>query len=58
MQSALMTDQGTLAEPAAQEQGARRRPLRVGCRDCGHLGRLQVRTPVPTRSPGAWIVPP
>ena len=36
--------------------GEHRLPIRVRCRDCGELGRLQIRPPVPTR-PGSvgWI---
>ena len=44
-----------LAELVAQGHGERRLPLRVRCRDCGEVGRLQVRPPVPTRGPGACM---
>jgi len=47
-----------LADVVAQGHGARRLPLAVRCRDCGDVDRLQVRTPVPTCSPGGWIAPP
>jgi len=47
-----------LAETVAQGKGALRLPLWVRCRDCGEVGRLQVRPPVPTRGPGGWITPP
>lgn len=33
-------------------------PLSVRCRDCGEVGQLQVRPPMPTRSIGGWITPP
>jgi len=40
----------------AQGKGSLRLPITVHCRDCGEVGRLQVRPPVPQRS-GArgWI---
>jgi hypothetical protein len=38
--------------------GDRRLPIRVRCRECGELGRLQVRPPVPTRGAGGWLEPP
>ena len=37
--------------------GERRLPIRVRCRACGDLGRLQVRPPVPVRGPGGWMEP-
>ena len=37
------------AEMVAQGHGARRLPLTVRCRNCGAVGRLQVRPRVPTR---------
>ena len=44
-----------LAEMVAQGKGSLRLPLRVRCRDCGAIGRLQVRPPVPTYSnPHGW----
>jgi len=42
-------------DPAAMVSGGhgdRRLPVRARCQVCGDLGRLQVRPPVPTRSPG------
>ena len=45
-----------LAELVAQGHGARRLPFKVRCRDCGEVGRLQVRPPVPTRPASVgWI---
>jgi hypothetical protein len=41
-----------------QGKGSLRLPLRVRCRDCGEVGRLQVRPPVPVRSSAGWITPP
>ena len=46
-----------LAEMVAQGKGSLRLPIRVRCRDCGEIGRLQVRPPVPTRGPGGWMEP-
>jgi len=46
-----------LAETAAQGKGSLRLRLGVRCKDCGAVGRLQVRPPVPTRGPGGWIEP-
>jgi len=37
--------------------GEGRLPIRARCRDCGDLGRLQVRPPVPTHGPGGWMEP-
>lgn len=34
----------------AQGQGSRRLPIAVRCRDCGELGQVQVRQPVPRRA--------
>jgi RNase P subunit RPR2 len=39
-------------------QGAKRLPLRVRCRECGEVGQLQVRPPMPARSSTGWIAPP
>ena len=36
-------------------RGEVRLPLRVRCRDCGEVGQLQVRPPVPTRTPHGWM---
>ena len=36
-----------LAAIVAAGYGDRRLPIKVRCRDCGEVGRLQVRTPVP-----------
>ena len=47
-----------LAGMVEQGKGPLRLPIRVRCRDCGDVGRLQVRPPVPTRSPTGWIQPP
>jgi hypothetical protein len=38
--------------------GARRLPLTVRCRECGEVGTLQVRPPMPARSSTGWISPP
>jgi ribosomal protein L37E len=38
--------------------GARRLPLTVRCLRCGEVGTLQVRPPMPARSPTGWIAPP
>ena len=37
--------------------GERRLPITVRCHQCGAVGRLQVRPPVPTRGPGGWMEP-
>jgi len=47
-----------LAAMVAAGLGNRRLPIRIRCRGCGDLGRLQVRPPVPTRGPGGWMEPP
>lgn len=47
-----------LADLVAAGHGARRLPITVRCRDCGEVGVLQVRPPVPTRGSGGWIAPP
>jgi len=48
-----------LAELVAQGHGARRLPFTVRCRDCGEVGRLQVRPPVPNRPASVgWISVP
>jgi hypothetical protein len=39
-------------------QGDRRLPISVRCRWCGAEGQLQVRLPMPSRSPAVWIAPP
>ena len=44
-----------LAEMIAAGQGTRRLPIRVRCRDCGEVGELQLRPPVPTRGPAGWM---
>ena len=36
-----------LADLVAQGKGPLRLPLKVRCRDCGEVGRLQVRPPMP-----------
>ena len=48
-----------LAAMVAADLGDRRLPLRVRCRQCGEVGRLQVRPPVPNRpaSVGWFSVP-
>ena len=39
--------------------GERRLPIKVRCRDCGEVGRIQVRPPVPARSASVgWISVP
>ena len=39
--------------------GERRLPITVRCRDCGEVGQLQVRPPVPTRPASVgWISVP
>ena len=48
-----------LAAMVAAGLGERRLPIRVRCRDCGELGRLQVRLPVPSRSDSVgWVQTP
>ena len=47
-----------LAELVAEGKGSLPLPIRVRCRDCGEMGRLQVRPPVPTRGLCGWITPP
>ena len=47
-----------LGEMVRRGQGARSLPLRVRCLRCGEMGVIQVRPPVPTRSPAGWIMPP
>jgi hypothetical protein len=42
-----------LAELVAAGHGSRRLPVAVRCQDCGGIGQLQARPPVPTRSPVA-----
>jgi hypothetical protein len=46
-----------LAALVAQEMGSLRLPLKLRCRDCAEVGRLQVRPPVPTLEPHRvrWI---
>ena len=45
-----------LAAMVAAGLGNRRLPLTVRCGDCGEVGRLQVRPPVPNRSASVgWI---
>lgn len=39
-------------------QGSRRLPLKVRCRDCGEVGQIQVRPPMPSRSSTGWIALP
>ena len=48
-----------LAAMVAAGLGYRRLPLRVRCRACGEVGRIQVRPPVPTRPESVgWISVP
>jgi hypothetical protein len=47
-----------LAQLVADGHGARRLPLRVTCRRCASVGKLQVRPPMPQRSSTGWISPP
>ena len=44
-----------LAAMVSNGLGDRRLPITVRCRDCGEVGRLRVRPPVPTRGPGGWM---
>ena len=47
-----------LAGMVAAGHGSRRLPIRVRCRKCGEVGRLQVRPPVPTRAGSVgWVRP-
>ena len=47
-----------LAAMVAAGLGARRLPLAVRCRDCGEIGSLQVRPPVPTCDGSVgWVMP-
>jgi hypothetical protein len=46
-----------LADMIRSGHGERRLPLRVKCGDCGAVGQLQVRPPMPTRSSAGWISP-
>jgi hypothetical protein len=46
---------GTTSVQVPHGPGGVRLPIRVPCRMCGELGRLQVRPPVPTRGPGGWM---
>jgi hypothetical protein len=47
-----------LGRMVALGQGDRRLPLRVRCLRCREIGLIQVRPPMPTRSPAGWINPP
>lgn len=48
-----------LAEFVRRGMGSLRLPLRVRCRDCGEVGRIQVRPPMPTWSnTNGWIALP
>jgi uncharacterized Zn finger protein len=48
-----------LAEMVAQGKGSLRLPIKVRCQECGDVGQLQVRPPMPTRVPDSgWIAPP
>jgi phage FluMu protein Com len=45
-----------LGEWVRQGKGSLRLPLRVRCRDCGEVGQLQVRPPMPTwTNTSGWI---
>jgi uncharacterized Zn finger protein len=46
-----------LAELVAAGHGSRRLPIVVRCQDCGEVGQLQVRPPVPIRGAGGWMEP-
>ena len=47
-----------LGEWVNQGKGSLRLPLRVRCRNCGEVGQLQVRPPMPTWSnANGWIEP-
>lgn len=47
-----------LGRMVREGKGAMRLPLRMRCRDCGEIGQLQVRPPMPTRSSMGWMPPP
>jgi len=47
-----------ITESVAAGHGDRRLPIRVWCKDCGEAGQLQVRPPMPTRSPTGSIQSP
>ena len=47
-----------LGSMIAEGKGAMRLPLAVRCRDCGEVGQLQVRPPMPARGTAGWIAPP
>jgi hypothetical protein len=48
-----------LAAMVSNGLGDRRLPIKVRCQDCGGVGRLRVRPPVPTRSGSiGWISGP
>ena len=44
-----------LAALVREGRGSARLPLRVRCCDCGALGQLQVRPPMPVRGAVGWI---
>jgi hypothetical protein len=48
-----------LADMSAEGRGSLRLPFTVRCQDCGEVGQLQVRPPVPTLDPhrAGWISP-
>jgi hypothetical protein len=47
-----------LDEWVTQGKGSLRLPLRVRCRDCGEVGQLQVRPPMPAwTNTNGWIGP-
>jgi uncharacterized Zn finger protein len=46
-----------LDEFVAAGHGSRRLPIVVRCQDCGEVGQLQVRPPVPIRGAGGWMEP-
>jgi uncharacterized Zn finger protein len=47
-----------LAGMVRRGQGSRRLPLTVRCRECGEVGTLQVRPPMPAKSSTGWMMPP
>ena len=47
-----------LGEWVIQGKGSLRLPIKVRFRDCGEVGQLQVRPPMPMRSSTGWISPP
>jgi len=44
-----------LAAMVAAGYGQHRLPLPISCGECGEVGRLRVRPPVPTCEAGVWM---